>query len=67
MKGKLYKIFEIIKEMFTVLLGIIVNESNHAKCVFLSNKKCMIQLFLINLHPNEYNQELLPTIHLRFN
>ena len=31
---------------------------NHAKCVSLSNQKCMIQPTLINLHPNEYMEAL---------
>ena len=44
--------------MFIVLLSCIVNASNHAKCVSLSNQKCEIQPALINLHPNEYSQEL---------
>ena len=29
-----------------------------AKDVFLSNQKCEIQPTVINLHPNEYSQEL---------
>ena len=44
--------------MFIVLLASIVNASNHTKCVSLSNQKCEIQATLINLHPNEYSQEL---------
>ena len=44
--------------MSIVLLSSIVNASNHAKCVSLSNQKCMIQPTLINLHPNEYSQEV---------
>ena len=44
--------FGIIKKMFIVVL------SNHTKCVSLSNQKCEIQPTLINLYPNEYNQEL---------
>ena len=43
--------------MFFVLLSNIVNGPNCTKCVSLSNKKGMIQLALINLHSNEYNQE----------
>ena len=50
--------FGIIKNMFIVLLGSIVNASNHTKCVSLNNQKCEIQPNLINLHPNEFNQEL---------
>ena len=44
--------------MFIVLLTSIVNACNHTKCVSLSNQKCEIQPTLINLHPNEYSQEL---------
>ena len=36
----------------------IVNASNQTKCVSLSNQKCVIQPTLINLHPNEYIQEI---------
>ena len=43
--------------MFIGLLSSIVNPSDHAKCVSLSNQICMIQPNLINLHPNEYSQE----------
>ena len=43
--------------MFIVLSSSTVNASNHTKCVLLSNQKCMIQLTLINLNPNEYSQE----------
>ena len=50
--------FGIIKNMFIVLLGSIVNASNHTKCVSINNQKCEIQPNLINLHPNEFNQEL---------
>ena len=49
--------FGLIKKMFIVLFNSIVNASNHTKCVWLSNQKCEIQPTLINLHPNEYNQE----------
>ena len=34
------------------------NGSNQTKCVSLSNQKCVIQPTLINLHSNEYSQEL---------
>ena len=50
--------FGSIKKMFVGLLTSIVSISNHAKCVLLSNEKCMTQPTLINLHPNEYSQEL---------
>ena len=49
--------FELIKKIFIELLTGLVNGSNHTKCVFLSNQKCMIQPTLINLHLNEYSQE----------
>ena len=38
--------------MFNELLNNIVNGSNQAKCVYLSNHKYMIQTTLINLDPN---------------
>ena len=44
--------------MFIVLLTSIVNASNRTKSVFLTNEKCETQPTLINLDPNEYNQEL---------
>ena len=49
--------FRLIKKMFMGLLINIVNASNHAKCVSLSNHKCEIQLIFINLHLNECSQE----------
>ena len=48
----------IIKNMFLVLLASIVNASTHTKYISLSNQKCESQPTFINLHPNEYNQEL---------
>ena len=48
----------IIKNMFLVLLASIVNASTHTKYMSLSNQKCQSQPTFINLHPNEYNQEL---------
>ena len=50
--------FGITKERLIVLLASIVNASNHLKCVSLSNQKCEIQPTLVNLHSNEYSQEL---------
>ena len=44
--------------MLIELLTSIVSAFNHTKCMSLSNKKCMTQPTLINLHPNEYRQEL---------
>ena len=49
--------FELLKKIFIGLSTDIVSASNHTKCLSLSNKKCMAQLTLINLHPNEYSQE----------
>ena len=49
--------FGLIKKIFIGLLAGLVNGSNHTNCVLLSNRKCMIQRPLINLHPNEYSQE----------
>ena len=49
--------FGIIRKMFIVLLSNIGNGSNHAKFMSLSNQKCMIQLTLINLHPNDCSQD----------
>ena len=43
--------------MFIGLFTRLVNGSNHTKCMSFSNNNCMIQSTLINLHPNEYNQE----------
>ena len=50
--------FGLIKKVFFILLKIILSASNHAKCVSFSYQKCMTQPTLINLHPNEYSQEL---------
>ena len=36
----------------------LVNASNHTKCMPLSNFKCKTEPTVINLHPNEYSQEL---------
>ena len=50
--------FGSTKKIFIGLLTGLVNRSNYIKCVSLSNQKCMIQPTVINLHPNEYSQEL---------
>ena len=50
--------FWLIKKSFAMLLTNLVSASNHTKCMSLSNQKCMTQPTLINLHPNEYSQEL---------
>ena len=39
------------------LLTALVNGSNPINCVLLSNKNCMTQPTIINLHPNECSQE----------
>ena len=58
MKKMEYKtIFALMKQLFIGLLTSLIHGSNHTKCVSLSNQKSMIQLALINLHPNEYSQE----------
>ena len=41
-----------------MLLTSIVNASNHKTRLTLSNQKFEVQTTLINLHPNEYVQEL---------
>ena len=41
----------LIKKLFIKLLADLVNESNHTKCVALSNQKCMSQPTLTSLHP----------------
>ena len=50
--------FVIITKMFILSLTSIVSASNHTKTIWLSNQKCMRQPILINLHPNEYKQDL---------
>ena len=50
--------FVLIKTMFIGLLTSLVNGSNRTKCVSLSNQKFIIKPTLLNLHPNEYCQEL---------
>ena len=48
----------LIKKMSIGLLISLVNASNHAKYISLSNRKCIIQPTLVNLHPIEYSEEL---------
>ena len=55
MKKKNDIIIGLIRKISIGLLTSIVTASNHAKCISLSNQKCMIQPTLINLHPNEYS------------
>ena len=55
---KKHDIIRLILKMFIRLLTSIVSTSNHTKCVLLSNQKCITQPTLINLHTNEYSQEL---------
>ena len=47
-----------IKNRFFVLLTTLVNDSTHTNCVSLSYQKCEIPPNPINVHPNEYSQEL---------
>ena len=37
---------------------VVINASSHTKWVSFSNQTCEIQPTLINVHPNEYSQEL---------
>ena len=48
----------IYKKMFVILLTSIVSSSNSTKCISLSNQKFMTQPTIINLHTNEYSQDL---------
>ena len=58
MKRTWYEImFGLIKKMFIGLVTGLVNGSNHAKGVCLSNSKSSIQSTLINLHANECREE----------
>ena len=50
--------FDLTKKMLVISLTSILSPSIDTKYVSLSNKKCMTQSTLINLHPNEYSQEL---------
>ena len=50
--------FKIILKTLIVFLTSLVNGSNHAKCISLNNQKCKVQPTLINLHPDEYSQQL---------
>ena len=56
--------FRLIKQVFIALLSFsgflasIVNNPGHTKFLSWNNQQCMIQLTLINLHPNEYSEWL---------
>ena len=50
--------FGLIKKVFVISLTSTASASNHAKYVLLRNQKCMTQPTPINLHPNEYSQQL---------
>ena len=50
--------FWIIKNILVVLLTSIVNASNYAKWISLTNRKCETQPTLVNLYPNKYSIEL---------
>ena len=58
MFGTLQDIFQPIMSKKKMLLTSIVSASNRTKCVLLSTEKRMTQATLINLHANEYSQEL---------
>ena len=58
MKKALCKMFGLTKKILVMLLTSLVSGSNNTKYVSLSNQKCMTQSTLLNLHPNEYGQEL---------
>ena len=54
--------FGLNKKIFMGLLINIVNDSNHKKCVSVSNQRCGIHYSsrdssIISLHLNEYSQE----------
>ena len=42
--------FELIKKIFIGLLTGLVNRSNQARCVLLSNQKCMTQPLLLLIY-----------------
>ena len=50
--------FGLIKKMFVRLLTELVHGSNHTSCISIRDQNCRIQPTCINLHPNEYSQEL---------
>ena len=50
--------FRFNKKISVMLLKSIVSICTYTKCVSLSNQKCMSQPALINLHLNEYSQDL---------
>ena len=58
-KNNIKKCLGLLKKTFIGLLtSVVINVSIHTKCVSLSNQKYEIQPALINLHRNEYSQEL---------
>ena len=58
MKKHDVKCLELLKKcLLYYSLASIVNISNYTKCASFRNQKCKIQSTLINLHPNECNQE----------
>ena len=52
-----YIMSRLIFKMFIWLLNSIVSDSNHIKCLLLSNQKCMTQPTLVNLHAADCSQE----------
>ena len=49
---------------FSGSLTIIVNASNHTKCISSNNQPCMTQPSFINLNPNEYIKRLRVNLRL---
>ena len=43
---------------FNKSLSSIDNPPDQVKCISLNNQQCMVQLTLVNLHPNKYNEGL---------
>ena len=56
--------FSLITQVFISLLyfnkslSSIDNPRDQVKCISLNNQQCMVQLTLVNLHPNKYNEGL---------
>ena len=56
--------FSLITQVFISLLyfnkslSSIDNPPDQVKCISLNNQQCMVQLTLVNLHPNKYNEGL---------
>ena len=61
--------FRLTKQLFIALLSfreslaITANVSKFTTCISLNNQQCMTRPILIDLNPDEYNQDLV-TLHL---